>query len=292
MNLTKKILCLLLFAAVLITVAACNRGDGETTTKPAGESSTTVPAGEVTTGFDFQFTTDPAGATDVTETTTFLSDTELPTGSKVEVTTDKQGLPTDSKVETILGNLIKGEKYTMKFTWQTEMDGEKMVLPVTTYVSGKKTVMDTELDTSLIGFPGAKTLKVRFLPTDTDYYLLMPAYKIYFKINSGEFGDPSSANLSQWTEDSTYLGTYKVKYDGKEYICEEYTNDGLLMKFYFLDGEFKRWEITDTSSTPYTTSIIDIVSISQDVDESVFKVPNGYIDFSSFMDPSAFGGLN
>ena len=286
MNLTKKILCLLLFAAVLITAAACNRGDGETTTKPAGESSTTVPAGEVTTGFDFQFTTDPAGATDVTETTTFLSDTELPTGSKVEVTTDKQGNPIDSKVETILGNLFKGEKYTIKFTMQTEMDGNKMILPVTAYVSGKKAVMDTEMDTSAMGMPGLKTIKVRFLSTGTDAYAILPAYKMYYKMESDEFGDILSANLGPGTEDSTYLGTYKVKFDGKEYICEEYTADGRLMKYYFLDGELKRIEITDTSSTPYSTMIMDITSISQEVDESVFTVPTGYMDIS------ALGGLN
>lgn len=286
MNVTKKILCLLLFAAVLVAAAACNRGNGETTTKPAGESSTTLPAGEVTTSPGFEFTTDPAGATDVTETTTFLSDTELPTGSKVEVTTDAQGLPTDSKVETILGSLIKGEKYTMKFTLQTEMDGEKMVLPVTTYVSGKKTVMDTEMDTSAMGMPGLKTMKVRFLSTGTDFYAILPAYKMYYKMDSGDFGDIFSANLGKGTEDSTYLGTYKVKFDGKEYICEEYTADGVLMKYYFLGGELKRIEVTETSSTPYTTSIMDIASISQDVDESVFKVPTGYMDLS------AFGGLN
>ena len=290
MTMTKKILCLLLFAAILLTVAACKPGDDKQTTGVTSNpqsATTTLPAGEVTTGSGFDFTTDPAGATDVAETTTFLSDTELPTGSKVEVTTDAQGQPTDSKVETILGNLFKSEKYTMKFTLQTEMDGEKMTLPVTTYVSGKKTVMDTEMDTSAMGLPGLKTMKVRFLSTGTEYYAILPAYKMYYKMEDSEgFGDIFSNNLGQGTQDSTYLGTYKVKFDGKEYICEEYTSDGVLMKYYFLDGALKRIEITETSSTPYTTSIMDIASISQDVDESVFKVPTGYMDLS------AFGGLN
>lgn len=281
----KMLIGIIIALSMTLTLCACSDSPGlgleldETTTanllSTTGADDNTSSTGSTTGIGDLTNGTTTFGTTDSDDSTTTSNApvSTLPSGTATEVTTDKSGKPVNSLLDSAVGDILKGNEYSMKFTMQAELEGETQTMPVSIYVSGDKKYVETKM---------YELMKISFLSDGTDFYLIIPLMSGYIKMpadQSGEYND--MFNLGDMgiadTSDMNYIGTTKVSYKGTEYICETYEIDGITTKYYFSDGKLKRIENIDTDGT---SSTMENIEISSKVDDSVFNIPKNYREIS------------
>lgn len=284
---TKKILCVFMVFALIFSLGACkkdkdNLPTGSDSTTTVGQTddtsvSTTISATEVVTDENGEPVTDKNGDAVVTDTTVapLISDETMPTGKKVEVTTTANGKPVDALVDSAMGNILKGEKYSIKFTAQIDMDGSKQNMPAAVYVSGKKSLVELTMSGAGLGLGLGK---MSVLNNDAGSYMLISILgflKGYVQIPAEEAGEYSMFDFSgiSGTEDMQYVQTTKVTYKGVEYIAEEYRSSDATIKFFFNNGKLKRIEQVSDDGT---TIFMENIEVSASFNESVFDIPAGY----------------
>lgn len=295
----KKFLCLFMVFALVFSLGACKKNDDKT---PTGGSSTTV-AGQTedtTTNVDADATeivtneqgepvtnekgepvTQKVGGSinaDTTQEVSLISDETMPTGTKVEVTTTVNGDPVKPLVDSAFGEILKGNKYSIKFTAQIDMDGARQTMPATIYVSGKKSLVELSMGGAGLGL-GSGLAKMSVLNNEKGNYLLISilgVLKGYVPIPADQAGEYDAmfdfSGISD-TSDMKYIKTTKVTYKGVEYISEEYRSSDSTIKFYFNQGKLKRIEqVNDDGSKVFMENI----EITAKFDEKVFNIPAGY----------------
>lgn len=273
----KKILSVFIVFALVFSLGACKKKDDDTVTTADNSTSVSDTTADVTTT---QTTvpgtntpgatipgTKPAGTKPQSAIGTF------PAGTKLEIKTQPNGKPVDSQFDSSVGSLLKSEKYTMKFDIQ--MDGPDGVetLPVTAYISGKKIALKTSM------MMDKQKLDVIMIANGNDFKVVMPFLRAYATLPAEEFSELMPP-LDADDTNTKYVGTTKVKHKGVDYICESYESEGTVTKYYFSAGELKRIEIIDADGTP---TVFDNVVFTPKVDESVFKIPKGYVDMSKIL---------
>ncbi|MEI6578314.1 MAG: hypothetical protein WCN92_02490 [Eubacteriales bacterium] len=279
----KKLLIIIISFSMLFLLSSCKEPPGlgidvEDTVSSKDESATSSSQVAVTTDTDAAVTT--KSSTESTtknidlSTTITVTKSIIPSGTKVEVTTGTDGKPVDSSLEGALGKILNSDKYTMQFEMQTEQNGTLETVPITAYVSGKKTALKTSMAM------GAEKLEVTMLSTGTDFYLIIPTMKGYAKLPAADFQDMFPNVINKNDENVKYLGTTKVKYKGADYVCETYSNGESTTKYYFIAGELKRIEIVNKDGT---TSILENIVYSNTVEDSIFTVPKGYLDLTTLL---------
>jgi len=278
----KKFIGIVLVLTLLVTLCACGKSSGigleldEITFDPTQASSTAPDntsasqAGNTATGTTVENT---QVTTNTAASPTLISNETLPSGTPEVVTTNNSGTPVDSHLKDAVGNILKGDKYSMKFTVQAEAEGEKQTMPVAIYVSGKKKLVEATM---------YNLMKLSLLYDGSETYMIIPLMKGYIKMSADQaggyddmfsFGDSSFID----TDNMKYIETTKVNYKGTEYLCETYESDGVTTKYYFKDSQLKRIESIEADGT---TTIMENIEISPQVDDSVFKIPSGYKEIS------------
>ncbi len=284
----KKAVALLLALIMSFTLFACkNSGDDSTSKSNATQPvNGTTGSGDKTTGAANDETTSG------NEGVTLAEPEPMPTGKKVVKDTNDEGMPIGADYLESLRKTLAGNKYTISLAMNLDLDGAILYIPATICKSGTKTAMKFEMGlSSLMGgldseelsslasaflaLSGVSTLKARVISTDTKSYYVVDSLKQYWDMpaedaaDMTDIGDISSAAFS----DVKYTGTSNVKTNGVTYICEEFkSKDGEIRRFYFLDGDLKRIEITVDGDT----KIIEINSITGTVDDSIFSIPSSY----------------
>lgn len=204
------------------------------------------------------------------------------TEKEIKVELDENGNPVSQKSEKNWKEIFNSGTYTMDLTLQSE-DGT--VIPMTyTSKDNSKFLITTKIPVS-----ETQSIKASFLSDGTNFYMMIPAMKMYLNCGEAMVEDmiPSTDALK---EDCTYVSTTEVTYNGVTYLCEHYTSaENTEMKYYYLNGDIKRLEITETTGTSSSgevttsTTIIEINSMSATVKDSDFKLPSGYIDMTALM---------
>jgi hypothetical protein len=283
----KKVLSVLIVFALIFSFSACKE-DTDTTTAVDGSitnvdqtDDTSNNVTEIVTDENGESVTDENGATVVvgtTEAESLISDEALPTGETVEVTTSAEGNPTNSLLDSALGNIFEGDKYSIKFTAQIDMDGARQTLPAAIYISDDKSLVELTMGDSGLGL-GLGLGEMGILDNGTDQYFLMSIMgllKGYVTIpaeQSGDYDDMFDFSSFSDTTDMKYIETTQVTYNGVDYICEEYRSTDTTTKFYFNSGELKRIEQVSDDGT---SAFMENIDISTSFSESVFDIPNGY----------------
>lgn len=272
---------MLLVFALIFSFAACKKDTDKTPT--SGESTTLEGQTDAATGGETEIFTNENGEnyTDangnpvtipVTVPVSLISEETMPTGKPVEVTTTPAGKPVDSQIDSALGDIFKGEKYSIKFTTQIDLEGTKQTMPAAIYVSGQKSLIEL----SMSDLP---PVKMGILNNGTGKYFLISALLIingYMTVPddaSDEYDDMFNFSGLSDTTDMEYIQTTKVTYKGVEYTAEEYRSEDSTVKFYFNGGKLKRIEqVSDDGSKVFMENI----EISATFDESIFNIPAGY----------------
>ncbi|HBM00105.1 MAG TPA: hypothetical protein DD393_05660 [Ruminococcaceae bacterium] len=164
----------------------------------------------------------------------------------------------------IIAKTLKSGKFTLKMKMKTSSGVDN---PVSLVFNGKKFAADITLN----------DMQVRAIFDNDNFYMVLPALKVYIKTSSDEAGN--IGDLTNITDsNATYVGSTKVTVNGTEYTCEEYKSDNdSVVKYYFSSKkEWKRMEIINGEDV----SIFEIESLSNKVDESVFSL-KGYTDMTA-----------
>lgn len=166
----------------------------------------------------------------------------------------------------IIAKTLKSGKFTLKMKMKTSSGVDN---PVSLVFNGKKFAADITLN----------DMQVRAIFDNDNFYMVLPALKVYIKTSSDEAGN--IGDLTNITDsNATYVGSTKVTVNGTEYTCEEYkSDDDSVVKYYFSSKkEWKRMEIINGEDV----SIFEIESLSDKVDESVFSL-KGYTDMTALV---------
>lgn len=166
----------------------------------------------------------------------------------------------------IIAKTLKSGKFTLKMKMKTSSGVDN---PVSLVFNGKKFAADITLN----------DMQVRAIFDNDNFYMVLPALKVYIKTSSDEAGN--IGDLTNITDsNATYVGSTKVTVNGTEYTCEEYKSDNdSVVKYYFSSKkEWKRMEIINGEDV----SIFEIESLSNKVDESVFSL-KGYTDMTALV---------
>ena len=166
----------------------------------------------------------------------------------------------------IIAKTLKSGKFTLKMKMKTSSGVDN---PVSLVFNGKKFAADITLN----------DMQVRAIFDNDNFYIVLPALKVYIKTSSDEAGN--IGDLTNITDsNATYVGSTKVTVNGTEYTCEEYKSDNdSVVKYYFSSKkEWKRMEIINGEDV----SIFEIESLSNKVDESVFSL-KGYTDMTALV---------
>lgn len=164
----------------------------------------------------------------------------------------------------IVAKTLKSGKFTLKMKMKTSSGVDN---PVSLVFNGKKFAADITLN----------DMQVRAIFDNDNFYMVLPALKVYIKTSSDEAGN--IGDLTNITDsNATYVGSTKVTVNGTEYTCEEYkSDDDSVVKYYFSSKkEWKRMEIINGEDV----SIFEIESLSNKVDDSVFSL-KGYTDMTA-----------
>lgn len=164
----------------------------------------------------------------------------------------------------IVAKTLKSGKFTLKMKMKTSSGVDN---PVSLVFNGKKFAADITLN----------DMQVRAIFDNDNFYMVLPALKVYIKTSSDEAGN--IGDLTNITDsNATYVGSTKVTVNGTEYTCEEYkSDDDSVVKYYFSSKkEWKRMEIINGEDV----SIFEIESLSNKVDNSVFSL-KGYTDMTA-----------
>ena len=164
----------------------------------------------------------------------------------------------------IVAKTLKSGKFTLKMKMKTSSGVDN---PVSLVFNGKKFAADITLN----------DMQVRAIFDNDNFYMVLPALKVYIKTSSDEAGN--IGDLTNITDsNATYVGSTKVTVNGTEYTSEEYkSDDDSVVKYYFSSKkEWKRMEIINGEDV----SIFEIESLSNKVDESVFSL-KGYTDMTA-----------
>lgn len=152
--------------------------------------------------------------------------------------------------------MMKDDKYFMKYKTTTEFNGQKMDYVVTVASSGEKTAVISE----------GGGINSRIVATKDKSYMIDDQNKMVLVMPIEETAEDAAATFD--TEGITYVGTGKE--DGLTY--EEYTTVDSTIRYYFSGKELAKVSI----NTAGDTIVMEIIEMKDDVDESVFDIPSNY----------------
>ncbi len=271
----KKIFtALLLVTAIIFTLAAC-KSDGTDTTTQATTEPTTQNVEDILKALENLDSNNPTSADGTPIAQAEPTDPEtMPEGTqiKVDIDSDKEGIPKNSKFYKYFKDIAGTDEFTMKATCSSNMAGAGMNVPMTIVVSGKKTFVSMNMPIS-----NAASMRTDFIFNGEENYMIFPDLKMYMSMGSEDLGIYQGSMVNLNFDGMKYVKTTKVKVNGVEYICEEYKIEDDTIKVYFTkDDKLDRMEMISGDSI----TVMRDISFSSKVDPSVFEIPKGYSDMS------------
>lgn len=171
--------------------------------------------------------------------------------------------------------IFESEKFTADFIVKSDSDGTTYTMPVYFTRDSDNAYISTTMPTE------NGVLRVEFLIRDKQCYLIVPAMRAYFKVDSDIVNELVPENLEGELEDNTvYQKSGEVTVDGVTYDCDVYTAENNTVKYYYLDGDLKRTELLTESGESFIT---EYSSVKKGADSSKFKIPSKYIDMSGIL---------
>lgn len=202
-------------------------------------------------------TSEPAQTPTSSSTQTTPTDTapEKPPepADKAPATTDTLG----AKLSGTYADMMKNNKYFMKYTMTTDYDGRSMEIEASIAVSG-----DNSAITSI-----AEGMKTTIISKGEKTYMVNHSEKMVMELPQGiELEDNQDSEIE--TDGLTYLSSGVE--DGLTY--EKYsTTDGVMC--YYFDGKKL---VKMTFEIEGQTMVMNILEMSNNVHDSMFEIPAGY----------------
>lgn len=301
----KRLLSLLLATVVILGLSACKGKDGEETSVTDETSSAADSALIEQTTEPITFSEEEAEqlkellGEDAMDS--FIEESTVPVTmaisdklidgeeTEIEVELDSSGKPADSVMEKSFTDIIKSGTYTSKFVISNlDADGNPVsdLIPLTTIVDGKKVYMEATMPAE------SGSIRCAFLFTPDGSYIIIPSMKAYMVFEDTGLGEDFNEMFSsieqiegEYAENTNYVSTSEVTFDGQTYICETYETEGNVSKYYSQDGNIKRIEMINADGN---TTIVEVEEISPTADSSKFTLPSGYIDITTLMTENTF----
>lgn len=193
----------------------------------------------------------------------------------IEVEVDADGKPVHEDIPVSFDELVASEKFTVEAKIKTTTDGLNYSAPMNIMRNGSKLYFETAVPLE----NGLGSTRVNLLFLDDACYIIIPSMRAYMAIPKETAGDmiPSDAFSDLNNAEGEYVSSGEVVHDGQTYICDVFeTEDGVVTKNYYQNGQLKRVETVSGT----TTSIMEFTKLSTSVDESKFNVPKNYFDMS------------
>lgn len=197
---------------------------------------------------------------------------------------DANGKPVRPKAKQY-EEMFKKDSFTFKVNASSILDGVETNTPMSWCKSGKNMLIEIVAPFDESGTP----MKGSVLYKDGKCYIIMPSMKMYYQVPdemAGEMFNPDMFDQmldeSNAAESNKYVGSYNVKLNGKNYVCDVFENDsGTINKNYYdASGSIVRTEIIDGEDC----TIWEIVELSNTCDSSIFVIPDKFIDMSAFLE--------
>lgn len=154
--------------------------------------------------------------------------------------------------------MMKKDKYFMKYKTTTEFNGRKMDYIVTVASSGDKTAIISE----------GGGINSKIVATKDKSYMIDDQNKMVLVMPIEEAAEDEDAAATFDTEGITYVGDGKE--DGLSY--EEYTTVDSTIRYYFDGKELVKVSI----NTAGDTIVMEIIEMKGNVDEHIFDIPSDY----------------
>ncbi len=296
----KRLLSLLLATVVILGLSACKGKDGK-------ETSVTDETASAQGSSQVEQTTEPLTfsqeeAEQLKEilgenaVDNFIEESTVPVKmaisdklidgeeTEIEVELDSSGKPADSVMEKSFTDILKSGTYTSKFIISNlNSDGKPVsdLIPITTIVDGKKVYVEATMRAD------SGSIRCAYLFTPDGSYIIIPSMKAYMTFENTGLGADFNEMFSsidqlegEYVDQTNYVSTSEVTFDGQTYLCETYETEGSILKYYSQVGNITRIEMINSDGN---TTIVEVEEISPKADSSKLKLPGGYIDITTLM---------
>ena len=195
-----------------------------------------------------------------------------PSSTSVIQTVTVTAKPTTSDYSASFSDIISTGTYTMKATMKNNGDS----YPITCYSDGNKYCVSTKSNTG-----GLSSMSVNFIYDGENLYTVFPSLRMYVRSESST--DDQSVDLLMSGDlfdltNKTYIETDTVTLNGRDYVVEKYRSaNDTVFTYYYLDGDIRIAEFTDTDGGITT---IEISDVSGSVPANAFTIPSGYVDMT------------
>ena len=264
-------------AAMLFVFAACGKSDKNDETEKNSTTAADTAYEEVTvvqTDANGEAVTDAEGNTSVITVTKPVTtsssgsaeaETAAPEGEKVEVEVDASGVPSKSKLNKLVQDIVA--KNAIFLDGSMPVEGQNVSMKM--YIKGEKFAAEMKM--------GATDIRVIY--NKDSVKMLFPTLKYYITMPSESVGALDTEEMmgmldKMASDELEYVSTTNVKIDGKNYVCETYKDGVNTNKYYFDSNDnLKRMEVIDADGNADVTKFNEF---SANVPDSVFNVPSGY----------------
>ena len=192
-------------------------------------------------------------------------------GTPVEVPTNKDGKPTNSKLRALFDKAKKGQQLMMKLYVSSQDMSDMGTMAYTFYTKGDKIAIDMSVPAvASLGALGSLGSMRAIINGNQATINFGKAYHFTTTLDDAEdMGMGTEIFDAIAAEDMDYQGTARVKDGGKTYDCETYTDDGVTNKYYFdTSGKLVRVEIiTDDGMS----TVMKVVNYSFTVSDKEFE---------------------
>lgn len=172
--------------------------------------------------------------------------------------------PLVDRLSTIYVDMMKNDKYTMKYRAFMEMEGVETETEITLVISEGRTAMKMETD-SITNTTIIKEEKMHMVDHNSQTVMVMP-------FNTEDIVDDTVQPQDIEASNMGYIGKGTGEFMGNIRDYEEYSVEDAKVLYYFDGEDLVGMEMISDSGS----FLIDIELMSDDVDESIFEIPVDY----------------
>ena len=210
-----------------------------------------------------------------------ISESILPEDAfdEIDVELDEDGKPVHDDIKATYEELVEGNKFTMDLTMKNISNGTETIVDMKTSRDGDKVFFETTMPVE--GQKGGMVFDV--IIRDGKCYFVIPSMRAYMLVPGETMAEfmPGEIITEDVNSKLEYVSSAEVQYEGQTFICDVFEGDGSTVKYYYQDGELKRIEnIMDENNM----TIMEIHTVSKEVDNSRFNLPKNYMDMSRFFE--------
>lgn len=185
------------------------------------------------------------------------SDTPSSSANTVSATPAATSDNLGAKLSDTYADMMKNNKYFMKYTMTTNYEGKSMEIEATVAMSGDNMAMTSN----------AEGMKTTIISKGEKTYMVNHSERIVMEMPQGSPQDNAKDNEIQ-TDGLTYVSSGTE--DGLTY--EKYSTTDGLMKYYFNGKKLVKIAVEFAGQK----SVMNILEMNNNVSDSMFEIPAGY----------------